>query len=210
LIDWSAPVIVTVQTPFKTLSQPVQVLRMLRAPLTKSVTFPRPVRVILVPIGKDAEQIAGPFPQLMPAGLLETVPMATPSSVTVSFPAGSVFTKVAATVLAALGTATTHEAPLALSQPLQPPICEPPAGDAVSVTLVPTAKANAQAVPDEPHEIPAGLLATPPTPVPATDTLSVLVGGILVNVSPIEAFALRGVIAQVAPDELSHPLQLPT
>ena len=177
--------------------------------MIKSVTFPTPVRVILVPIGKDAEQAVGPFPQLIPAGLLETVPIATPSSVTVRFPAGSAFTNVAATVLAALGTATTHEAPLALSQPLQPPICEPPAGNAISVTFVPTAKANAQAVPDEPHQIPAGLLATPPAPVPATDTLSVL-AGILVNVSPIEAVALCGVIVQVAPSELSHPLQRPT
>src|ERR1700730_8682371 len=121
------------------------------APVIESFTFPTPVRVILVPIGKDAEQAVGPFPQWMPAGLLETVPIATPSSVTVSFPGA--FTKVAATVLAALGTATTHEAPLALAQPLQPPICEPPAGNAVSVTFVPTAKANAQTVPDEPHKI---------------------------------------------------------
>jgi len=209
LIDWAAPVIVTVQTPFKTLSQPVQVLTLLRAPLTRAVTLPTPVRVTLVLIGKDAEHAVGPFPQLMPAGLLETVPIATPSSVTVSFPAGSAFTKVAATVLAALGTATTHAAPLALSQPLQPPNCEPPAGNAVSVTFVPTAKANTQAVPDEPHKIPAGLLVTPPAPVPATDTLSVLVG-ILVNVSPIEAVALCGVIVQATPAKLSQPLQLPT
>lgn len=57
--------------------------------------------------------------------------------------------------------------------PVQPPLhpvrLEPGAGDAVSVTELPTSKAPTQAAP---HEMPAGVDVTVPEPVPAFATVS--------------------------------------
>src|SRR5262245_28092589 len=57
--------------------------------------------------------------------------------------------------------------------PLQPANVEPVVAVAVSVTCVPLANASLQSVP---HAMPAGLLDTPPLPVPALATVSDVTG----------------------------------
>jgi len=71
---------------------------------------------------------------LIPAGLDVTVPLPVPALFTVSVTPGSV--KVAVTVVAAFNV--TLQAPVPEQPPpLQPVKVEAPAGDAVSVTVVP-------------------------------------------------------------------------
>jgi len=92
-------------------------------------------------------------PQLIPAGLLVTVPL--PLLVTVSFGL-----KVAVTVLDA-DMLTLQVAPLTVAQPLQLANCQPVAGVAVRVTVLFSAKGALQVAP---QLIPAGLLVTVPLP----------------------------------------------
>jgi len=131
------------------------------------------VRVILVPDGKVALQTV---PQLIPAGLLLTVPVPLPASVTVNVGDRAVNVAVTERLLAMV---TLHVA-VPLHAPLHPPKTEPPAGAAVRVTSVPDAKLALHTCP---QLIPAGLLLTVPDPVPASVTLNVGDGELKVAVT---------------------------
>ena len=114
------------------------------------------VRVTAVPGVTDCEQVA---PQLMPAGLLVTVPVPVPLLVTVSVTGSRL--KVAVTEVAAL--TVTAQVPVPEQAPLQPAKEEPAAGVAVRVTVVPAVTDSEQVAP---QLMPAGLLVTVPVPVP--------------------------------------------
>src|SRR5439155_14989 len=150
---------VTVQAPGPEQPPPLQ-------PLKVEPAAGAAVSVTAVPLVKLAAQVA---PQVMPAGLLVTVPAPAPALETVSTRAG---VKVAVTVVAA--EIVTVQAPVPEQPPpLQPVKVEPAAGAAVSVTAVPLAKLAEQVAP---QVIPAGLLVTVPVPVPALETVWAKVG----------------------------------
>src|SRR5438034_783031 len=130
-----------------------------------AVTMVAALRVTAVPFVKLAAQVG---PQVMPAGLLVTVPAPAPALETVSVKVG---VKVAVTVVAA-ETVTTHDPVPEHPPPFQPLKVEPAAGAAVSVTAVPLAKL---AVHVAPQAMPAGELLTVPLPVPAGVTVRVKV-----------------------------------
>jgi len=123
------------------------------------------VSVTPVPLAKLAAQVA---PQVMPAGLLVTVPAPAPALETVSVKVG---VKVAVTVVAA-EIVTTHDPVPEHPPPFQPLKVEPAAGVAVSVTAVPLVKLAEQVAP---QSMPAGELVTVPLPVPAGVTVRVKV-----------------------------------
>jgi hypothetical protein len=117
-------------------------------------------RLIEEPLAKLALHVE---PQLIPAGVLVTVPVPLPALVTVSFMgAGPLDVNVAVTDAEAL-SAMVHVA-VPLQPPDHPPNVEPALGAAVSVTEVPVAKVALQV---EPQLIPAGLLLIIPAPLPA-------------------------------------------
>src|SRR5437773_11579873 len=122
--------------------------------------------VTAVPLAKLAEQVA---PQVIPAGVLVTVPLPVPAGETVRMKVCDV--KVAVTVVAA-ETVTTHVPVPEQPPPLQPLKVEPAAGVAVSVTAVPLVKLAEQVAP---QVIPARALVTVPLPVPAGVTVRVKV-----------------------------------
>jgi len=149
-----AAFIVTVQLPV-----PVQ------APLHPAKLDPvaaLATKVTLVPLGKFALQVPG---QLMPVGVLATVPDPLPANVTDS---GKVTVlKVAVTDCAAL--IVTVQLPVPVQAPLHPAKLEPVAALATKVTLVPLAKFVLH-VPGQ--LMPGGVLETVPLPVPARATVS--------------------------------------
>jgi len=105
--------------------------------------------------------------QLIPAGLLVTVPVPVPASCTVMRTPDEVKLNVAVTEAAAVSVKV--HVPVPLHAPDQPANVEPVPGVAVSVTAVPTAMLPLHVVP---QLIPAGLLVTAPAPVPAFCTVS--------------------------------------
>jgi hypothetical protein len=119
------------------------------------------VRVTADPVEKPALQLC---PQLMPAGLLVTLPEPIPAKVTVS--TGEAL-KFAITEVFCV-TVILHT-PVPLQAPDHPAKKEFAAGDAVSVTWVPLEKLALQALP---QLMPVGLLLTVPPPPPAAWTLS--------------------------------------
>jgi len=122
------------------------------------------VRVTCVPLGKFALQVLG---QLMPAGLLVTVPVPEPVVVTASWTGGTVeVSNSAVTEVAALRVTTQVSVPL--QAPLQPAKVDPDAAAAVSVTCVPLAKFEVH-VPGQ--LMPDGLLVTVPVPDPDVVTV---------------------------------------
>src|SRR5437879_74235 len=149
---------VTVQAPGPEQPPPLQ-------PVKVEPAAGAAVSVTAVPLVKLAAQVA---PQVMPAGLLVTVPAPVPALETVSVKVG---VNVAVTVVAA-ETVTTHDPVPEQPPPLQPPKVEPAAGAAVSVTAVPLAKLAAQVAP---KSMPSGELVTVPLPVPAGVTVRVKV-----------------------------------
>jgi hypothetical protein len=160
--DWAA-LIVTVQLlPAQAPVQPVKVEP--AAALAVSVT--------LVPPPKLALHVPG---QLMPAGVLVTVPEPVPAVVTDN--AKLTRLKVAVTDWAAFIVTVQLPVPVQ-APPLHPAKVEPVAALAVSVTLVPPPKL-ALHVPGQ--LMPAGVLVTVPEPVPATLTVS---GNVVVPVQP--------------------------
>jgi len=121
------------------------------------------VSVTEVPSLNCAEQVR---PQLMPAGLLVTVPA--PTFETVRVLVVTELVKVAVTVWSAL--ITTVQVPVPEQPPpLQPAKVEPAEGVAVSTTDVPSAKACEHV---DPQSTPAGLLVTVPVPLPAFKMVS--------------------------------------
>jgi hypothetical protein len=123
------------------------------------------VSVTGVPCANLAEHVVG---QLIPAGLLVTVPV--PETLTVSF---SVALNVAVTVLAAL--TVTLQAPVPEHAPLHPLKVELAPGEAVSVTCVPCAKLAEH---DVGQLMPAGALVTVPAPVAVTVNESEVIRGL--------------------------------
>src|SRR6185436_8235767 len=151
------------------------------------------VSVLVVPGVTDCEQVA---PQLMPAGLLVTVPEPAPLLVTESVTGSRL--KVAVTEVVAL--TVTAQVPVPEHAPLQPAKEEPAAGVAVRVIAVPGVSDCEQVAP---QLIPAGLLLTAPVPVPVLVTENVT--GTRANVAVTEVAALT-VTAQLPVPEHA-PLQ---
>ena len=109
------------------------------------------MRVIWLPGAKATLQV---FVQLIPAGVLTTVPCPVPDQVTVS---SGKRLKVAVTDAFALKV--TLHGPVPLQAPIHPVKTEFEAGEAVRVTRLPIAK---EALHDEPQFTPAGALTTVP------------------------------------------------
>ena len=122
------------------------------------------VSVTMVPLVTLSVQSA---PQLMPAGLLVTVPVPNPALATDKVKLLRV--NVPVTLLAA-SMVTTHVPVPLQPPPLQPVKVDPADGVAVSVTMVPAAYDWLQSVP---QLMPVGLLVSVPVPVPALVTVSV-------------------------------------
>src|SRR2546427_6329498 len=141
---------VTVQAPGPEQPPPLQ-------PLKVEPAAGAAVSVTAVPLAKLAAQVA---PQVMPAGLLVTVPAPVPALETVSVKVCRV--KVAVTVVAA--ESVTVQVPVPEQPPLQPVKIEPAAGAAVSVTAGPPAEL---AAPGAPPGMPAGGRGARPPPPPA-------------------------------------------
>jgi len=117
------------------------------------------VKVTTVPLEKLDEQVV---PHTMPSGVLVTLPFPRPTRTTVRVTGVEV--NVAVTVAADVSV-TAHEPVPAHSAPDQPAKTAPDAGMAVSVTVVPASKVEAQS---PPQSIPAGALVTVPLPVRVT------------------------------------------
>src|SRR5882724_11840233 len=132
------------------------------------------VRVTEAPLLKVAAHTA---PQVMPAGLLLTVPVPRPAVATVSTKVG---VNVAVMVVAP-NTVTVHD-PVPLQSPPQPVKAEDAFGVAVRVTAVPLTKLAAHVAP---QLMPAGLLVTVPEPAPAGETV-----GAKVAVTPVAAVSV--------------------
>src|SRR2546425_1495328 len=123
------------------------------------------VRVTTAPLANDALHVV---PQLIPTGLLVTVPPPLPVLVTVSvYVCVYVCVKLALTDCAALIVTTQLPVPLHPA-PLQPVNADPLAGAAVKVTDVPLAN---DALHVAPQSMPAGLLVSVPLPLPVFVTV---------------------------------------
>ncbi|KJU86611.1 hypothetical protein MBAV_001195 [Candidatus Magnetobacterium bavaricum] len=169
-------------------------------------------------------------PQLIPAGVLSTVPLPTLRTVSI-IPAAVPLVKVAVTVLTAVvlsddaGIVTLQcgsslplfEVVAPWSQPLQEPNVEPAAGLAINVTTV---LAGYLAEHLSPQFIPAGVLITIPAPSPSFLTSSVApvaavpLLNFAVTVFSDDIFTLHCITSSSVPDvELSlsesQPLQPP-
>ena len=159
-VTLSAALIVTTQLPV-----PVQ------APLHPPNVLPLPavpVSVTVLPSLKFALHVLG---QLIPLGLLTTLPVPVPASVTLN--ANALAVNVAVTASFPL-IAIEHVAPLQSSFPLHPVNVLPLPAVAVNVTTVPAAKlATHVELVEFVQLIPVGLLTTLPVPVPAKLTVSV-------------------------------------
>ncbi len=108
-----------------------------------------------LPLAKFPLHVA---PQLIPAGLLVTVPF--PVLVTVRSALGAA---VNCAVTVWFPFITTTQAPVPLQAPPQPVKVDPPVGVAVSATVLPVGKF---AMHPSPQLIPLGILVTVPVPVP--------------------------------------------
>jgi len=136
------------------------------------------VKVTTVPLLKLALQVLG---QLMPLGLLLTVPVPVPATVTESANVVTVVLKVAVTAFAAL--MVTLQVPVPEQAPLQPAKVDPADAAAVKVTTVPLLKLALQVLG---QTIPLGLLVTVPDPVPAGVTVNAKVDVVTVTVTMLE------------------------
>lgn len=149
------------------------------------------VSVTCVPALKAAWQLV---PQLMPRGLLLTLPL--PDWLTLSTKVDGA--KVTDTDFEAVRL-TEHAVPLLLVHPDQPMTPLPVDGVAVRVTVDPVAKLAAQT---EPQLIPAGELVREPLPV--LETLNVLTAGANVAATVFDEFIVR---EQLVPLAVVHPVQ---
>jgi hypothetical protein len=124
------------------------------------------VRVTVVPVLRLAEQV---LPQLMPAGLLVTVPLPVPALLTVSEYVMGMRLKAAVQLMLLLTVMLPVEQ---AASPDQPAKMEPLAATGVRVTAAPLTKLLEQLVP---QLMPAGELVTVPLPAPARLTVTVKV-----------------------------------
>jgi len=158
------------------------------------------VSVTCVPLGKFALQVPG---QLMPEGLLVTVPAPEPVVVTVSWTGGTVdVSNSAFTVVLAVSVRVQVDVPV--QAPVQPAKVDPEAAVAVSITCVPLGKLALQ-VPGQ--LMPDGLLVTVPVPVPVVVTVS-WTGGVveMSKLAVTEVAALRVTTQVVVPVQApDHP-----
>ena len=122
--------------------------------------------VTTVPCAKSCASLAHAVPQLIPAGLLVTVPDPSPPFETVSVRSSS---NVAVT-FRACDIVTSHVVPVGAGQLVHPVNDEPALAWAANVTTVPCGKSSMQT---SPQVIPAGLLVTVPDPSPDFVTVSV-------------------------------------
>lgn len=152
-------------------------------------------RETAVPGAKLAEQTVEVAEQLIPAGVLVTVPLPAPDKATVNAMVPMPPLKVAVTFSAALSVR------LQVLMPEQPPLHPPKEklllGVAVSVSCAPGAKV-ALHVPGQ--LIPAGLLVTDPVPLPASATVSA---------TPALNVALTVSAAVIVTTQELVPVQLP-
>ncbi len=134
------------------------------------------------------------LPQVMPAGVLLTVPIPVPALVTVRRYVWGV--KVAVTDCAA--DIVREQVLVPVQLPLQPVKMEPTAGVAVRVTAVLAAYASVQSLP---QLTPTGLLLTVPAPVPAFVTVREYVWVVKV--------AVTDCAADMVTEQVLVPVQLP-
>jgi hypothetical protein len=161
------------------------------------------VSVTDVPVAKLAVQA---LPQLMPAGLLVTVPEPVPASCTVSCTCEVVAVLNVAVTDAATESVTVHAA-VPLQAPDHPAKLDPDAGVAVSVTVVPLSKLAEHVCP---QLMPAGLLVTVPVPVPTSCTVSCTCGvadvlKVAVTEAASERVTVQAAVPLHAPD---HPVNV--
>ena len=159
------------------------------------------LKVTLEALLKVAVQVV---PQLMPAGLLEMVPVPVPFFVRLSANVeDTAVLKVAVTDFAAF-TVTVQVKVVPVQAPPQAAKLEPPLADAVNVRLEPPLKVAVQVAP---QSIPAGLLETEPVPVPFLVMVSAnVVGAIRLNVA-VTDFTASIVTSQVNAVPVQAPLQ---
>jgi hypothetical protein len=122
------------------------------------------VSVTGVPLSKGVVWVAHVGPQLMPGGVLVTVPLPLPALVRVRETGEGI--KVAVTVV--LAVRVTVQGPVPEHPPsFQPAKNEPTAAVAVSVTGVPLSKGVVWVAHVGPQLMPGGVLVTVPLPLPA-------------------------------------------
>jgi hypothetical protein len=156
-----AELTVTVHVPVPPHPPPLQ-------PLNVEPVAGTAVSVAVVPAVTDVAQTD---PQLMPAGVLVTVPAPVPDLVTVRMSDGGGVGEVenVAVTVTAMFPEVTQAAVPEQPPPLQPTNAEPDPGAAVSVTSAPAPKLSKQSAP---QLMPIGLLTTVPAPVPALATVT--------------------------------------
>jgi hypothetical protein len=157
------------------------------------------VNVTIVPSLKLPEHVV---PQLIPVGLLVTVPVPVPAGVTVSTCGGGSAVNVAVTVWLELNV-TAHVVALPEQPPPEKPAnASPGSGFAVNVTIVPESKSAEHVAP---QLIAVGLLVTVPVPVPAGVTVSVLLGTVELKVAVTVWLELNVTVHVVALPEQPPP-----
>jgi hypothetical protein len=130
--------------------------------------------------------------QLIPAGLLVTVPAPVPAKRTFKTGGAWALSKVAVTCLLALSV-TVQAASVPLHPPAHPTNDEPAAAVAVRVTTVPGSKLALHVCP---QLIPDGLLLTLPVPVPVRVTAST---GKSLNIAITEVFLVKVMLQTPTP-----------
>jgi hypothetical protein len=135
--------------------------------------------------------------QLIPAGLLLTLPEPVPARLT--FKGKLDLLKAAVTVCVAF--MATTQLPVPLHAPPHPTNADPEDGVAIRETSVPPAKVSAQTAG---QTIPAGVLTTLPLPVPARLTFRAKVATCDSKVKPISVFQVLFALAN------SPAIQMPT
>lgn len=130
--------------------------------------------------------------QLIPAGLLVTVPAPVPAKRTFKTGGAWALSKVAVTCLLALSV-TVQATSVPLHPPAHPTNDEPAAAVAVRVTTVPGSKLALHVCP---QLIPDGLLLTLPVPVPVRVTAST---GKSLNIAITEVFLVKVMLQTLTP-----------
>jgi len=153
------------------------------------------VKVTAEPLANDAEQVP---PQLIPAGLLVTVPEPVPANVTVSTGSAAFTLNVAVTDVFAVRV--NVQAAVPVHAPDHPAKVDPTTAVAVRVTGDPAVKFALHRLP---QWIPAGELVTDTEPVPARETLSTGRAAAVLNVAVAEVFPLSETV------HVPEPVQAP-